>query len=348
MSRRHIAKLGSIPSAAGTLTRLAYTRVKTGGLDPRPFLKSANLTLQQIKNPHLRLNVKDQIRFLNFIAGALRDELFGFHLALSSDLREFGVLYYIAASSERLSEALQRLARYASIANEGVSLRYLSGRTPGLTIRYVGVSRHIDRHQIEFFMTMLVRLFRHLTGNRLVPTGIKFSHRREGGDRELTRFFGSDVEFSSHVDEVLFTQTDFDMPITSRDPYLNRLLVTQGEEALKRRRVKRGSFRTAVENAILPLLPHGKANLDEIARRLGISQRTLERRLSREKLTFSTVLGELKTDLSKRYLAEDNLSISQVAWLLGYQQVSSFTHAFKRWSGKSPRQARLRSVAKAS
>jgi AraC-like DNA-binding protein len=90
------------------------------------------------------------------------------------------------------------------------------------------------------------------------------------------------------------------------------------------------------------LLPHGKAGLDETARRLGVSQRTLERKLSLEKLTFSAVLGGLKMDLSKRYLAEDNLSISQVAWLLGYQEVSSFTHAFKRWSGKSPRQARLR------
>jgi len=342
MGGTRVPQLGSIPSATGTLTRLAYAHAKMSGIDPRPLLKGANLTLQQIKDPNLRLKVKDQIRFLNLIAKPLRDELFGFHLALSPDLREFGVLYYVAASSELLSEALQRLARYASIANEGVSLRYLNGKNLGVAIRYVGVSRHLDRHQIEFFMAMLVRLFRHLTGTRLLPISVKLTHRREGKYEEFKRFFGCKVEFGSHVDEILFAQTINDMPIVSRDPYLNRLLVAQGEEALKRHRMKRGSFRTAVENEILPLLPHGRASLEEIARRLGVSQRTLERRLSLEKLTFSAVLGGLKTDLSKRYLAENNLSISQVAWLLGYQEVSSFTRAFKRWSGKSPRQVRMR------
>ena len=92
----------------------------------------------------------------------------------------------------------------------------------------------------------------------------------------------------------------------------------------------------------MPLLPHGKAKLDEIARKLGVSQRTLARRLAAERLTFSAVLESLKMDLAERYLADEGLSISQVAWLLGYREVSSFTHAFKRWTGKTPRKVRSR------
>ena len=80
-------------------------------------------------------------------------------------------------------------------------------------------------------------------------------------------------------------------------------------------------------------------------RQLGLSQRTLARRLASENLSFSDVLENLKVDLGWRYLAENDLSISQVAWLLGYQEVSSLTHAFKRWTGKTPRQARLRMAA---
>jgi AraC-like DNA-binding protein len=90
------------------------------------------------------------------------------------------------------------------------------------------------------------------------------------------------------------------------------------------------------------LLPHGKANLEVVAHQLGLSQRTLARRLAVEGLNFSAVLGDLKTDLARRYLADNELSISQIAWLLGYREVSSFTHAFKRWSGKAPRQTRSR------
>jgi AraC-like DNA-binding protein len=96
-----------------------------------------------------------------------------------------------------------------------------------------------------------------------------------------------------------------------------------------------------VENAIAPVLPHSKVRLDEIARKLGVSQRTLARRLALEGVTFSEVLERLRADLAARYLKERDLSISQIAWLLGYQEVSAFTHAFKRWTGRTPRAARV-------
>src|SRR5262249_47426807 len=112
------------------------------------------------------------------------------------------------------------------------------------------------------------------------------------------------------------------------------------EEALARRPPNHGSFRAQVENAIVPLLPHGKARAAEIAEHLGVSQRTLARRLAGEGATFSDLLETLRGDLARPYLGDDGPSISQVAWLLGYQEVSAFTHAFKRWTGMTPREAR--------
>jgi len=212
-------------------------------------------------------------------------------------------------------------------------------------LRYVGVSRHLDRHQIEFFVTVLVRLCRQLTGIRLVPTHVKLAHRRDGGCPEMTEFFGDKVEFDAAVDEVLFAPASRDMPVVSADHHLNKILIGYCEEALSRRPRKRGPFRSSVENAIVPLLPHGKARANEVSRRLGVSQRTLARRLSSEQMSFSSVLENLKIDLAERYLADEALSISQVAWLLGYQEVSSFTHAFKRWTSKTPRQVRTQKAA---
>jgi AraC-like DNA-binding protein len=91
-----------------------------------------------------------------------------------------------------------------------------------------------------------------------------------------------------------------------------------------------------VENAIVLLMPHGKAQAPEVARKLGLGSRTLARRLSSEGLTFADVLRNLRRDLAKRHLADDDLPISKIAWLLGYQDVSAFTNAFKRWTGKAP------------
>jgi AraC-like DNA-binding protein len=339
------ARFGALPNANGTLTRLAYAYAKASGIDPRPLLKKSNLTLHQIKNTNLRFGVHDQIRFLNLAANALQDDLLGFHLAQPVDLRELGFLYYVSASSEILGDALQQLARYGSIANEGVALKYFSGKHFGIAFHYVGVSRHLDRHQIEFFTTVLVRQCRRLTGTRLVPTHVKLAHQRDGKCPEMTEFFGAEVEFGAAVDEVSFAPASRDMPVVSADHHLNKILIGYCEEALRRRPTKRGPFRSSVENAIVPLLPHGKARADEISRRLGVSQRTLARRLSSERMNFSSVLENLKIDLAEHYLADDGLSISQVAWLLGYQEVSSFTHAFKRWTSKTPRQVRSQKAA---
>ncbi len=332
--------LGSLPNANGTITRLAYARSKEAGVDLVLLLKKAGLTLHQIEDPDVRLRVRDQISFLNLAASALQDDLLGFHLAQSPDLREFGLLYYAAASSETLSIALQRIARYSSIINEGAVLKYIDGKDVVMAVHYVGVSRHKDRHQIEFFMTALMRLCRHLTGRHTVPSRVSLTHRRNNACSEFVEFFGGEVRFGEAVDEIAFAPAIRQMPIVSADPYLNKHLVTYFEEALSRRKTNRGSFQSSVENAIVPLLPHGTARVGEIARELGVSQRSLARRLSLEGLTFSDVLERLRVDLAERYLAEEDLSISQIAWLLGYQEVSSLTHAFKRWTGTTPREAR--------
>ena len=340
MGRYNARRLGTLPNANGTLTRLAYAHVKTSGIDPRPLLKKANISLAQINNTNLRLRVRDQIRFLNLAADALQDSHLGFHLAQPLDLRELGFLYYVAASSELLGDALQRIARYSSIANEGVSLNYIDGRYVGISFKYVGISRHLDRHQIEFFMALLVRLCRQLAGSRLAPDRIRLAHRRDGTHSDYVKLFGGKVEFDEPADEVLFAPAMKNMPVVSADQYLNKLLIAYCEDALGRRLTGRGSFRSSVENAIVPLLPHGGAKLDAVARRLGVSERTLARRLNTEKLTFSSVMEDLKLNLAERYLSDEGLSISQIAWLLGYQEASSLTHAFKRWTGKTPRQVR--------
>jgi AraC-like DNA-binding protein len=109
---------------------------------------------------------------------------------------------------------------------------------------------------------------------------------------------------------------------------------------LAHRKKKSGSFQANVENLIVPLLPHGKARAAEIAKRLGLSQRTFARRLSQDGLTFSDLLADLRQDLSRSYLADDDLSVSQIAWMLGYQEIGAFSHAFKRWTGRTPRQQR--------
>jgi AraC-like DNA-binding protein len=334
-------RLGVLPTATGGIARLAYAYAQRVGFEPAALLKKAGLSEEQINDRDARLSVRAQIQFLSLIARSLGDEFLGVRLAEFPDLRELGLLFYVAASSSTLGDALQRAARYSSIANEGLSLKCFDGEHIRIVFEYVGVARHSDRHQIEFLMAVVIRLCRYLTDRRLTPIRARLAHRRskEWGAR-LAAFFGGNIAFGARTDELIFLGSIKDLVISSADPYLNDLLVANCEQALTRRRSTRGPFRTAVENAIVPLLPHGVVRAREIASRLGLSQRTAARRLAAEGETFSSVLERLRVDLARQYLSEADLSISRIAWLLGYQEVSAFTHAFRRWTGKTPREVR--------
>ncbi len=139
-------RLGALPTTIGKITRLAYARAQAAGIELGPLLKKAGLTKQQIESLGTRLSVQRQISFLNLTASALQDAFLGFHLAQPPDLRELGLLYYVPASSEILGEALRRVTRYSSMANESLSLEYLEGKDIRIAFNYVGVARHLDRH----------------------------------------------------------------------------------------------------------------------------------------------------------------------------------------------------------
>jgi len=335
---------GAHPTAAGLVTRLAYRQASAAGIDLTSILKRTHLTSAQVDNPTTRFRVRDQILFLNLIADELHDDLLGFHLAQLPDLRELGWLYYAAASAQTLGEALLRVCRYTTICNEGAAVNYAETDIVTLRMHFVGVSRHLDRHQTEFLATILVRLCRHLSGIRLTPTRVRFVHRRGTVPPPFVEFFGSDVEFGAASDQILFPGSIRKLPVIGADPYLQNLVTKHLDEVLARRGARRGSFRSNVENEIVALLPHGRPRAEEVARRLGTSTRTFARRLAMEGLSFSQVLEELRLDLAKRHLADREMAISEIAWLLGYQEASAFTHAFKRWTGKTPQEARRANI----
>jgi len=336
-----IDKIGAVPTAVGGIARAAYARAALSLPDVALLAKRAGITLKQFNEPSFRIPVGYQIAFLSLVAERLADEFLGYHLAAEIELRDLGLLYYVLASSDTLGEAMKRGQRYCSLQNEGVSIKYRDEGRVCVSFHYNGVRRLSDRHQIEFFVTTIVRLCRQLVGWRLNPVRIRLAHRRARLPADVAAHFGCEFVFGSDVDEIEYAPLSGRLPVASADTYLNKILMKYCDEALSRRRLKARSWRLAVENTLAPLLPHGQGRLSEVAARLGVSIRTLERRLAEESVSFLDVLDNLRCDLAKRYLQEPNLPISEISWLLGYADPSAFTHSFRRWTGKSPTQLRV-------
>lgn len=327
--------ISEAPTAAGLSARLALKRLERLNIDPKPLLRKSRLSAADIakRNP---ICAVAQIEFLNQVAIASSDDSIGMSLAESYDLRELGMLYYVAVSSPNLHEALNRLARYSRLGNEGIFGRSKHGDSSTIEFVYAGIQRYRDRQQIEFLALTLVRLCRHMIGRNIAPQAASFVHFRSDEERASYSLFGQDVQFGAMTDEITFDALLFDLPLVGYDPFLNELMSKACEEALAKRKTTIGTFRVSVENAIAPLLPHGEANPKAVGDRLGLSQRTFHRRLAKEGLRFGDILDEMRRDLAEEYLEVDDLQISQIAWLLGFKNPSAFTHSCGRWFGKSP------------
>jgi AraC-like DNA-binding protein len=319
------------------MTRLAYAHAKAVGVELAPLLARAGLTRRQVEDRREPLKVHDQVALMDLIAAETGDDLLGFHMALRCELREGGLYYYVLASSENVLDVFERGSRYTAIVNEGLVQKLVDNNTQiGIGLNDTVVGRHLDLQQTEFWAAVILRLLRELTGTQLAPRRVRLIHARKDGAPEMARFFGCDVEFGADADQLLFDRSVAALPVVNADPHLNRLMIGYCEEALGRRSRRKHSLRTAVENAIVALLPHGKARASAVAQRLGVPQRTLARRLAAEGVSFSERLTELRRRLAVRYLKEDDLSVSEIAWLVGYQDVAAFSNAFKRWTGKAP------------
>jgi AraC-like DNA-binding protein len=322
------------------MTRLACARAQNAGIDLAPLLQRAGLTIRDVEDESVRLGVAAQIKCVNLLADALNDRLLGFHVAQEMDLRRAGFLYYVAASSNILGDALQGIARYSTMFNEGIKLDAEFGQALRVGFEFAGVSRRSDRHQIEAWTTAIVRCCREITGRGLQPIEVRIIHQRIPESGELDSFFGRTIEFGADRDELVFAGEAAKLPIVRADRYLNRLLIGYCEDVLARRKARLGAIQADVENELAALLPHGQTRIENVAQKLRVSPRTLRRRLAAKGATFAGILEDLRFALAKHYLSEQDLSISRIAWMLGYTEVSAFSHAFRRWSGRTPRAAR--------
>jgi AraC-like DNA-binding protein len=346
MDPRHrpVKQLAGLPTCRAILTRRAAARLRAAQVDLKPLLSRAGLTVAELDDPDTRVAVRNQMTFINLAADALGDDCLGLTLATEFDCRDLGLWYYVLASSETLGTALERAARYSRIGNEALVFEYRKGREPSQRLSYAGIPRHADRHQMEFCVVAAIRMYRLLTGRQFTPARVSMVHLREKGAADFTRILGTEVAFGSEVDEIVFPSDAPEFPLVDADPRLNKILVEVGEGALSEREravgINVGPVRILVENAVTPLLPHGGARADIIARKLGMSERTLARRLAEEGVTFGEVVQQLKAALARYYLEEETMPISTIAWLLGFETPSSFSHACKRWTGKAPRELR--------
>ena len=338
-SRSNVAE-GPFLWTHGIAARETLRHLEERGIDAEPLLAQAGLPRGQLSQQRGGISVASQYRFLELAATATNDSLFGLHLAAEMDLRNAGIIFYLAASSATVSEALANMARYAGTTNEAV--RYEIERDKDatvVTVRPVRVHDELRRQWSEFSALAIIRALRMLSGRDFAPSRMTFAHARNLGLREIHRFLRCPVEFAHPTESWVLPQSVMELPIVSRDTQLHQILTAHADDLLTERGLAVG-LQSMVENQLISALPSGKVQAAVVARQLGMSTRSFTRHLAEEGTTFAEILDRLRNRLARRYLGDERMSLQQIAWLLGYAEPSAFSHAFRRWFGTSPGRVR--------
>ena len=310
------------------------------GVDAEPLLSKSELSRTQLTQDPGGVSVVSQHRFLELAASEINDPLLGLHVAAEMDLRNIGFLFYLAASSATVSEVLEHLAQYAATMNEEIRLE-ISRDEEGtvLTFRHVLATDDPRRQHSELIALAFNRVLRKLTNRDFAPLHMTFAHARNFGLKEIHRILRCPVEFAQPRDCWVLPDRVMELPIISEDNRLLEILKAHGDTLLSERRTSVG-LQSLVEDQLIGLLPSGRVQAAVVAEQLGMSERSFRRHLLMEGTNFGEILDRLRNRLALRYLEDEHVSLKQIAWLLGYSELGAFNHAFKRWHGIAPGQAR--------
>lgn len=182
---------------------------------------------------------------------------------------------------------------------------------------------------------MILFATRQVTGVELRPTEVHLPYPTPDETSVYERTFGAPVIFGERDASLTLRNEDLDRPVVQADPGLISYLDRFADEVQKGL-ANRGSATEQVRRTIWTELSSGHPSLARIARRMGTSTRSLQRRLSEENTTFAELLDELRRTMALRLLDDPNLAIYEIAFLLGYSEPSTFFRAFRRWQGTSP------------
>lgn len=299
-------------------------------------LARAGLQPGLYRQPNRPIALRNYCRSMHEAARSTGNEHFGLSFGEQFAPEGLGLYGYAAITAPDLRTALGHMERFFPVFQDNSLLKF--GRQDGLcALEYRLLDGDIpDRRQdAEVTIGMINNVLRRALGLGWSPEAVHFQHPalvQRGPHRDA---FRCEVRFDQPSNCILLREDCLDRPMPDADPMLHNVTLGTLQDLLGQTALRQG-LATRVRAAIVERLPHAGAGLDEIARALALSPRGLQRRLADEGTSFAVLVEEVRQALAEQYLRHERLSVSDVAWRLGYSEVSAFSRAFARWKRMSP------------
>ncbi len=310
------------------------------GVDAEEIFDRAALKLDLRNDPSQPISLGSFLTSVDIAADITQNENFGLWLGSEFRPEDLGILGYLCLSSPTLGDALTNMARLFPLFQRQSTLK-LSPYRGKLCLEYQVLDGAIvsRRHDSELTLGVICNLMRRALGDHWSPLEVHLTHTRPMLVNEHMKVFRCDVRFSQPTNAIVFNLSDLRKTMPGADPQLFRIIQHSFSQLQERIPIP-ATVRDRARAEIVELIQSGPPRLDQVADRLGVPSWTLSRQLREEGCAFSELIESSRKVLTCHYLQYTSLSVSKVAELAGYAETSSFSHAFNRWFGMSPKRWR--------
>jgi len=268
------------------------------------------------------------------------DTFFGLHVGEAQNLSAAGLIVQISQSSETVKQALEFCCQFANLGCSALPMElieeeahYKIRMTPSPL--WLEQSPIAVQHTAMGVITFTLKEFDSLVRSPHPPIAIHLSWPRPADLSEYERVWKSPLHFNQNEIAILLRKDQVEQAVITSDYHLLRVLIAHAEERSAQIKQRMG-FTSVVKQSVVNLVKPEFPKIEQVARHLNLSLRTLQRRLSEEGYTYKRLIDELKKEFAISYLKRPDLSISEVAYLLDYADNSAFNRSFKRWTGQTP------------
>lgn len=327
------------PTSLASWTRALRKQLDALGFDSDVLCRQAGLDPQLMDDPNARYPLSATTRLWELAVQASGDPAIGLRVSRFVSPTTFHALGYALVASGSLREVFERIVRYHQVVSDALELHLNRAEDRYcFTLKVPTGSPAPAPEALDAFAAIYVRTCRNRLGREYAPLAVYLRRAEPADPHPWHKVFRAPVHFAAEEDRLEFSLDDFDSHLDDANPEL----AEHNETVLKRTlaQLKPLTWERKVRDAIEEQLPEGEPGAERIAQALHLSLRSLQRHLADEGCRFDTLLNESRENLALLHLRDPQCSLSEISYLLGFADTSSFSRAFKRWTGMTPGQFR--------
>lgn len=304
------------------------------GLNVDSLLQVAGAERDLVFDPNARLPAEQADAIWIAAFRAAQDPALALHAAEALPFGAYRVLDFIFANAPEIQQALERLCRYFRLVDQRALLTLEEGEPARLTLGASGGA--LPAAAQEYTLAAIALRLRASTDIDVPLEAAQFTYSAPDFRKEYERIFRCELRFEAPTASLLFSASTLKLKIPGADPALLSVLEEHAGRLLSELPAVEQGLVEMLSTALHKELRGGDISAKHLARRVGVSERTLQRRLGEKGTSYGQVLSEARLSMAERYLNQPHVSLTEIGWLLGFSEQSSFTRAFKRWTGQSP------------